>query len=399
MSTDLAAATPVAFVCALRAAGLEVPVSSSVVYVRALSVLGIEGDSVYWAGRATLLCRSEDVRIYDDVFATFWRAVVPEHGSQQDRVDRSVALGLDAASHDRDEAGAGNATAPQGQDVRAIRFSATEVLRSKDLAACTADELLQTQRLMAGMRVSSARRKSRRSRRLAHGSTAPGARLDLRATVRIALRNGGEPIELVRRAPKLLPRRLLLLIDVSGSMDPYARALVRFAHVAGAGRGSGRVDVFALGTRLTRLSRQLASRDPDDAMRAAAAAVPDWSGGTRLGAAFRELNDTLCFRGLARGAVVVVLSDGWDRGDPAELAEQMARLHRAAHQVVWVNPLKASAGYAPTAGGMAAALPHVDHFIEGHSVASLEHLADVISSASRGTGSRAGEARRWHRHA
>ncbi len=169
---------------------------------------------------------------------------------------------------------------------------------------------------------------------------------------------------------------MVLLCDVSGSMEPYSRALLRFAQAAVASRA--RVEAFALGTRLTRLTRELSSRDPDAALGAAAAAVSDWSGGTRLGEGLRRFNDEWGVRGMARGAVVVILSDGWDRGDPTELATQMARLSRVAHQVVWVNPLKASPDYQPLARGMAAALPHVDAFVEGHSLASLEALAQVI---------------------
>jgi hypothetical protein len=172
----------------------------------------------------------------------------------------------------------------------------------------------------------------------------------------------------------------VLLLDVSGSMDPYAREFVRFAHAAVATRRRGRVEAFGLGTRLTRLTRALGSRDPDEAMAAAADAARDWSGGTRLGDGLREFNDLWGVRGLARGAVVVILSDGWDRGDPAELAEQMARLRRVARRIVWVNPLKASEGYAPLARGMAAALPYVDDFVEGHSLAALEDLAAVVST-------------------
>jgi uncharacterized protein len=164
---------------------------------------------------------------------------------------------------------------------------------------------------------------------------------------------------------------------VSGSMEPYARALVRFLHTAVVGRG--RVEAFALGTQLTRITRELSSRDPDDALAAAARRVHDWSGGTRLGEGLREFNDRWGVRGMARGAVVVILSDGWDRGDPEVLGEQMARLARVAHRVVWVNPLKATPEYAPLARGMAAALPYVDEFVEGHSVAALENLVDVIS--------------------
>jgi hypothetical protein len=173
-------------------------------------------------------------------------------------------------------------------------------------------------------------------------------------------------------------RRLVLLLDVSGSMEPYARALVRFVHAAMVGRRD--VEAFALGTRLTRLTRELSTRDPDAALSAAALAVTDWSGGTRLGDGLQEFNDSWGVRGMARGATVVVLSDGWDRGDPEVMEEQMARLARVAHQVVWVNPLKASPGYEPLARGMSAALPHVDTFLEGHSLNSLKALAEAFDA-------------------
>jgi uncharacterized protein len=172
-------------------------------------------------------------------------------------------------------------------------------------------------------------------------------------------------------------RRLVLILDVSGSMEPYARALVRFVHAAVAGRQ--KVEAFALGTRLTRLTRELSTRDPDTALARAAVQVTDWSGGTRLGEGMQRFNDDWGQRGMARGATVVVLSDGWDRGDPELLAEQMVRLRRVAHRVVWVNPLKVTPGYAPLARGMAAALPHVDAFVEGHSLEALEQLARVIA--------------------
>jgi uncharacterized protein with von Willebrand factor type A (vWA) domain len=170
---------------------------------------------------------------------------------------------------------------------------------------------------------------------------------------------------------------VVLLVDVSGSMEPYARALLRFAQSAVAGRR--RVEAFTLGTRLTRVTRELSSRDPDAALRAATGAVVDWAGGTRLGDGLAEFAGTWGVRGMARGAVVVVLSDGWERGDTDALGDALARLQRVAHKVVWVNPLKASPGYAPLAAGMAAALPHVDEFVEGHSLASLEDLVEVIA--------------------
>jgi uncharacterized protein len=223
--------------------------------------------------------------------------------------------------------------------------------------------------------VHAARRPNRRRR----PSAGTRGAFDLRRTVRRSLRHGGEVVHPARTEPGTQPRRLVLLVDVSGSMEPYARALTRFAHAAVAARRRGRVEVFALGTRVTRITRELATHDPDRALRHAADAVSDWSGGTRLGDGLRAFNDRWGVRGLARGAVVVVLSDGWDRGDPTVLGDELARLRRVAHRVVWVNPLKASPGYAPLAGGMAAALPHVDEFVEGHSVASLEALAEVVA--------------------
>jgi uncharacterized protein with von Willebrand factor type A (vWA) domain len=175
---------------------------------------------------------------------------------------------------------------------------------------------------------------------------------------------------------------VVLLVDISGSMSAYADALLRFAHAA-SHRGRAPTEVFTIGTRLTRVTREMAHRDADAAMAAAAHAIPDWSGGTRLGELLKAFLDVWGQRGMARGAVVVVLSDGWERGDPALLGEQMARLHRLAHRVVWANPRKARPGYAPLAAGMAAALPSVDDFVEGHSLAALERLAAVVAGAGR----------------
>ena len=261
-----------------------------------------------------------------------------------------------------------------------MRYSAREVLKHKDFAAYSHDEFAEARRLMADLRLAGALRRSRRLQ----PTRGRGTRPDLRRTVRRALRSGGEPVRPSHLEPSDRPRRVILLCDVSGSMEPYSRALVRFLHAAVTSRQRGRVEAFALGTRLTRITRELSSRDPDSAIAAAARSVVDWSGGTRLGEGLREFNDRWGVRGMARGAVVVILSDGWDRGDPDDLAEEMARLARVAYRIVWVNPLKASPGYAPLARGMAAALPFVDDFITGHSLASLEELAEVVA----GDGSR-----------
>ena len=254
-----------------------------------------------------------------------------------------------------------------------MRYSRAEVLRQRDFAHYSPQEFAEARRLMGDLRMAGS---MRRSRRMRPSRRRPGPP-DLRRTVRRAIRAGGEPINRAFVEPAERPRRLVLLCDVSGSMEAYARGLVRFLHAAVVGRG--RVEAFAIGTRLTRITRELSSRDPDAAIAAAARRVADWSGGTRLGEGLRQFNDEWGVRGMARGAVVVILSDGWDRGDPEVLGEQMDRLHRVAYRVVWVNPLKSSPNFAPLARGMAAALPHVDEFVEGHTLASLEHLARVVS--------------------
>jgi uncharacterized protein with von Willebrand factor type A (vWA) domain len=358
----------VAFARALRGAGLIVPVDSVVHYLRAVEALGIDRrDPVYWAGRTVLVHRHEDAGIYDRTFDAFWwgRTPWPELPVETAELSRNEEL---------DGLGVGPAvpTDAPAPPVTRVSYSAQERLRYKDFASCTPQELDEIARLLRDVRLRALRR-SRRMRR----STRDHGRHDARSTVRRSLRTGGEVVRLVRREPKSRPRRIVLLCDVSGSMEPYSRMLLRFLHVAVVGHG--RVEAFAVGTRLTRLTRQLSSRDPDAALASAAAEVLDWSGGTRLGEGIGTFNDRFGMPGMARGAVVVVLSDGWDRGDPARLAEEMARLHRAAYRTVWVNPLKASEGYQPLARGMAAALPHVDQFVEGHSAASLEALVHVIA--------------------
>jgi len=359
---------PVAFAHVLRRWGLTIPVGRLPLYAEALGVTGVASrQAVYWAGRATLVSRAEDIRAYDGAFHQFWEGGPPP--TPRLTVPTPVVIELPTTDPDKP----GPDPAPERPDkTEVVRYSAVETLRQKDFAAYTAEDFDAARRLMAALRLRPPTRPSRRLR-----SARAGRHPDLRRTVRRALRTGGEAVSLAWRAPGSQPRRLVLLCDISGSMEAYSRALLRFAHAAVVGRS--RVEVFALGTRLSRLTRQLSSRDPDTALAAAARAVPDWSGGTRLGEGLRTFNDRWGVRGMARGAVVVILSDGWDRGDPAELSEQMGRLHRVAHRVIWVNPLKAAPGYAPLARGMAAALPWVDAFVEGHSLDALQHLSEVIS--------------------
>ena len=349
-----------AFVRVLRGAGLRVPTGATVVYAEALAAVGLdEPEGVYWAGRATLVRRPEDITAYDQAFAAFFGEAVRRVGT---------------------DGGHMLATPPPPPievevDIAVLRWSPDEALRHKDLATCTPDELDEAHRLIADLRARASLRRHRRRR----PDPRDRGRPDLRGTVRRALRTGGEVFRPATTRAGERPRRLVLLLDVSGSMEAYARSLARFAHAAAVARRHGQVEVFALGTRVTRITRQLASRDPDEALAAAATAVVDWSGGTRLGDGLARFNDRWGVRGLARGATVVILSDGWDRGDPARLGAEMARLRRVAHRLVWVNPLKATPGFAPLAQGMAAALPYVDELVEGHSVAALETLVEVVA--------------------
>lgn len=357
------------FGVALREGGLDVPVGAMITFLAALGAVGVDTRAkVYWSGRATLVHRPEDFDTYDMVFTRFWEGIDPAGLLPPPPVEE-VTVAFDDL-----EGEGGDGDTGDDSDTIAVRYSPYELLRDKDFAACTADELAELAELMSRLRLGGVMRRSRRLRPV----RVPRGRPDLRRTVRRALQAGGEPITRSFRRPGEQPRRLVLLLDVSGSMESYARALLRFVHAAVVARR--RVEAFALGTRLTRLTRELSTRDPDAAFDRAAGAVADWSGGTRLGESIGVFCDLWGVRGMARGAVVVVLSDGWDRGEPATMTEHMARLSRVAHKVIWVNPLKATPGYAPLAQGMAAALPFLDEFVEGHSLASLEELATRVAA-------------------
>ena len=367
----------VGFARVLRGVGLNTPVGSVVTFVEALGRTGTDTrDDVYWAGRATLVHRAEDITLYDRAFAVFWERRTSLVRDDEATNDITLRLDIDDEGDDGDDNDDGSSDTDDEGDSITLRFSAVETLRHKDFAAYTSDELHLAQSLMSRLRLVGTPRASLRLTPDRHGS-----RPDLRRTVRASLRAGGEPVRRHWQSPDERLRRLVLLLDVSGSMEPYARALLRFVQAAVAGRQ--KVEAFAVGTRLTRVTRELGSRDPDKALRRASERVLDWSGGTRLGDCLHRFNDEWGVRGMARGAIVVILSDGWDRGNPDELATQMTRLRRVTHKLVWVNPLKSTPGYAPLARGMAAALPHVDHFVEGHSLAAMEELARVISDPGR----------------
>ena len=362
----------VAFTQVLRGLGLSVPTSCTHTFAAALCETGLDDrNTTYWVGRSTLVRRMEDIALYDRAFAVFFE------GRRSDEVEEpveeltiSIAVDTDDDTDDGDE---GDDADGNDDEVIELRFSATEILRHKDFADYSPDELAHAHELMTHLRLVGAPRASLRQGPTARRTSMP----DIRRTVRSAIRAGGEPIERHHLAPTPRLRRLVLLLDVSGSMEPYARGLLRFVHAAVAGRQ--KVEAFALGTRLTRITRELTSRDPDTALRAAGERVTDWSGGTRLGSGLRQFNDEWGVRGLARNSIVVILSDGWDRGEPQQLSAEMERLQRVTHRLIWVNPLKVTPGYAPLARGMAAALPYVDRFVEGHSVAAMEQLTRVIA--------------------
>jgi uncharacterized protein with von Willebrand factor type A (vWA) domain len=261
-------------------------------------------------------------------------------------------------------------------DVMPAAWSTVELLRPKDFADYTAAEREQARLLIQRLAQRGPRRPSRRTRPASRRGPRPaGARHDLRRTMRASLRYGGEPVERRWRERSDRPRPLVLVCDVSGSMESYARMLVQYMQAAVA--TNRRVEAFAFGTRLTRITHELRGRDPDAAVQRASDAVSDWSGGTRIGESVAALNRHYA-RFVGRGAVVVVLSDGWDRGDPIVLQVEMQRLGRCSHSLIWLNPLKASAQYEPLTRGMQAALPYIDHFLAGNSIASLEELADLL---------------------
>jgi uncharacterized protein len=329
---------------ALRAEGLSVGTGRVASFCRAAALLS-PGD-LYWAGRATLVARGEQIPVYDRVFRAFFGSVVapllPEPPVRVVVSEEEVALASDA-----------------------------ELLRQKSFARCSAEELAQLGAMMEQLRLGVP---TRRSRRLA---PARSGLPDLRRTLRRSFRTGGEPLERSFRARRRRKRRLVLLLDVSGSMADYSRALLVFAHAAM--RADTRWEAFCFGTRLTRVTRALAVSRPDEALERAAAEVVDWNGGTRIGESLKALLDEYGHRGLVRGAVVVLCSDGLEVGDPELLAEQMARLSRLAYRVIWLNPLKGNEAYEPLARGMHAALPYVDLFAAGHNLASLEELGSELA--------------------
>jgi uncharacterized protein len=361
----------VGFARALRAAGVPVTQDRTRAYLEATSLVGLDDQKVtYWAGRATLCSGPDDLDRYDQVFTAWF------HGSDRSvsRPPRDERTVQQAALETGDGAGAGD-----DDDMLNAMASEAEVLRHRDIAEMPASEKARLNVLFETLHPRPPRRSANRRTPWHRGE------VDAQRTLRQMLRRMGEPGDIAWRRRATRPRRVVLLLDVSGSMSAYADALLRLAHRfshPGAVRGApGRVEVFTVGTRLTRVTAAMRMRDAERAIVAAGETVPDWSGGTRLGETLRIFMDRWGQRGVARGAVVVVFSDGWERGDAALLGEQMQRLHRVAHRVVWVNPHVGKDGYLPVQQGIVAALPHVDDLVAGHSLATFADLIEVVARA------------------
>jgi uncharacterized protein len=357
-----------ALAAVMRAGGARVGVGELLAAHRALAAVDASDRlDAYYALRTTLCSTRAELLLFSQAFAAVFAAAPQE--------DPLAALGeIEKAALPRmgvPQTGAAELEPDVDGDPLPAAYSDEELLHEKDFASYTDAERAQARRLLARIAARAPQRMSRRTRPTRRRRDAH----DLRATVRASLRHGGELMERRYREPGLRPRRIVLVCDVSGSMAPYARMLLQYLQASVAAHT--RVEAFVFGTRLTRVTRDLDGRDPDRALARAAERVTDWSGGTRIGAALAELNREHGRR-IGRGAVVVILSDGWDRGDPELLGAEMARLSRTAHRLLWLNPLAADPRYEPLTRGMRAALPHVDHLLPGNSIASLESLADLM---------------------
>jgi uncharacterized protein len=358
----------------LREAGLEVGPGRMEDALRGLDAVDVtRQDDVYWTLRTTLVARREDLEPFDRAFDA-WFLRRPARAPARREVDPR-ALHKDAKRVRRDPR-SGREAAPADGEPDSIGHSAHEVLRHKDFAAMSPEELTAARALIAQMVTDRPRRRSHRLRAHRRGSV-----LHMRALARDALSTGGDPVRRRFRRRTQAPRKLVVLCDVSGSMEPYTRALLLYLHaMVRSGRG---VEVFAFGTRLTHLTAELRTRDPEVALARAAERVVDWASGTRIGASLKRYNDVWGRRALTRGAVVLIASDGWERQDHELVGREMARLHRAAYAVVWVNPVKGSPEYQPLAAGMRAALPSIDRFVAGHNLASLEALGGLLARIER----------------
>jgi hypothetical protein len=378
-----------AFGRAVHEAGVPSTAERSVRFARALHLTRpASRATLYWTARTVFVSSHAQLPAFDAVFATVFDGLTDPAETRGDpgapplvRGDQTPwpgarpapAPAADGAQRSSSPTVAWPGEREPDQPEREVAFpiaSADEQLARKDFAELDAAELRELRRLLRALPLATPLRTVRRAKRARRGD-----HLDLRATLRASHRTGGDPVRQIRRRRRTRHRRLVVLCDISGSMEPYARAFLMFLHGA---VGSADAEAFVFATRLTRLTRALRGHQPDLAIARAAAAAPDWSGGTRIGDALRRFNDLHGRRGMARGAVVVIVSDGWETGDPALVRREMERLHRLAHRIVWVNPRKGARDFAPSAAGMAAALPSCDAFVGGHDLLALtEAIAEI----------------------
>jgi uncharacterized protein len=372
----------------LQAAGLPITPERAGRFAESLELVSpVRTTELYWTARTTLVSGRSQLDTFDRVFSQVFGGMVDVAGTRGDvnapppahtraGETRPPGSGLEragaAATSPRPVPRDGDGGGEDAEEAVLAAVSDQERLRTTEFSVLTPEELLQLRVLLRRLRITPPLRRARRDARHPHGD-----RLDLRATLARAHRNAGDPVARIHRRHRMRRRRLVLLCDVSGSMEPYARAYLQLLHSA---VGGAHAEAFVFATRLTRLTRALATRQPDLALRQAAAATPDWSGGTRIAQALRSFIDDHGRRGMARGAVLVIVSDGWEHGDSAELGRQMERLGRLAYRIVWINPRRANPRFEPLAGGMAAALPHVDAFVSGHSAAALDEVLAAIAA-------------------
>lgn len=359
------------FTRTLAAAGVAVDSTRTAAFLAAIDALdATDPRDAYWAGRATLVSEPDDLPVYDVVFAAYFSGQAGRGGSRTTPMQQPVSIALPTSDDP------GSADTDSDEDVATVKAKASskETLRQRDMARLNASERAELAAMIALMKPGLPTRVSRRLQPAHHGP------IDRRHTIRAMLAAGGEPGRPPHHRPGRRSRKMVILIDVSGSMAAYADPLLRFAHVLVRYRPAT-TEVFTIGTRLSRVTRALAQRDPDTALADANDVIPDFSGGTRLGEALKAFNDRWGQRGAAHGAVTVIFSDGWERGSCDLLAGEVMRLQRLSRSVVWVNPHKGRDGYLPVQSGIVAALPHVDHFVAGHSLATLEELLEVIRGA------------------
>ena len=356
----------------LRDAGIAVGTGDAMTYVEAVSLLNpADLGDVYWAGRGTLVSRRDLIPTYDRVFKSFFLDVETQGDSELKtmmRATTSTAATLEVPSPDPGEGEESNEEEAQ----LGYMASGAQVWRNKAFAACTDQELATIRRIVSDIKLTPPRRRTRRTI-----TAKNGPRLDPRRMARETMRSHGDPTRLFRQKRRLRIRPLVFILDVSGSMSDYSRNLLQFAYSAR--RAADKVEVFCFGTRLTRITRSLDRRRPDDALNLAATAVFDWDGGTRIGQSLDQFIKRWGRRGLSRGSIVVICSDGLDRGDPALLESAMEKLSRLSHRIVWMNPHKGDVkNFRPNSLGMMVADPFIDEFFSGHNLASLEQFAEKL---------------------